>query len=299
VPADAPRALPVEGIIQGRVELTAPWGAHLDNAEHGAFYLITRRGGWLQADGSDAALHVTKGSFVFVAKGQGYSMRDSPSTPVVPARRLFASSVEPADGVVRVGGGGELTAGIFGCFAYDDEDPLADSLPVLLHLPRGGDPALEWIDTSLRLMVASRGASGDVAFVRRLAEALLLQVLRAHLERGGKGWAGGSVDPRIARALRVVHDRPAERWTLAALAASVGMSRTSFATRFASLVGEPPLTYVSRWRMRRAARLLRSTDRGLAEIAWSVGYSAEEAFIRAFKRFAGVPPGAYRRNGAR
>jgi AraC-like DNA-binding protein len=300
VAGDRREPLRVEGIIQGRLELTAPWGARFANAGHAAFYLITRGGGWLQADGTASAVHVTKGSFVFVAKGQGYTIRDSPSTPVVPALQQFAAVSEPPDGVVRGGGGGKLTAGIFGCFAYDDDDPLVAALPALLHLPRGGDPALEWMDASLRLMVASSRRAGDAAFVNRLAEALLLQVLRAHLAQGnGQRWIGGFVDPRIARALRLVHERPAERWTLASLASSAGMSRTAFATRFAALVGEPPLKYVARWRMRKAARMLRATDHGLAEIAWRVGYEAEEAFIRAFKRFAGVPPGAYRKSAVR
>ncbi len=300
--ADLLEPLRIEGTVAGQLELTAPWGAHFDNVGHAAFYLISVGGGWLEADGSGRAVQVTKGGFVFVGKGQGYTIRDSPSTPVVPARQLLASVPEPPEGVIRAGGGGALTTGVFGCFAFDDDHPLSASLPAMLHLPRGQDPTIEWMDASLRLMASprSRRPHEDDAFMSRLAEALLIQVLRAHLAQGdGKGWVGSLVDTQIARALRLLHKNPEARWTVESLASRVGMSRTAFATRFAALVGEPPLRYLTRWRMRKAAHLLRGSDQGLAEIADRVGYDALEAFSRAFKRFSGVPPAAFRRGDTR
>ena len=102
------------------------------------------------------------------------------------------------------------------------------------------------------------------------------------------------VDPQIGEALGLIHQRPDQPWTVEAFASRVGMSRSAFAARFARLVGEPPLTYLTRWRMDRATRLLRETQAGLNEIAARVGYEAEAAFNKAFKRWIGTPPGAYR-----
>ena len=97
-------------------------------------------------------------------------------------------------------------------------------------------------------------------------------------------------------ALRIIHERPDERWTVATLAAKVGMSRSAFAARFTRVVGESPLQYLTRWRLQKAAGLLRDGSSGLAEIAARVGYESDAAFNKAFKRWMGTTPGAYRRS---
>jgi AraC-like DNA-binding protein len=107
------------------------------------------------------------------------------------------------------------------------------------------------------------------------------------------------VDPQIGRALSLIHERPEDDWTIESLASKVGMSRSAFAARFAQLVEEPPLTYLTRWRMQKASRLLETSHAGVAEVAKRVGYDAEAAFCKAFRRWIGVAPGAYRRNSNR
>ena len=285
-------------VIQGRLELTAPWGAHLENVGHASFYVITEGGGWLQLDGSPQPVEAATGSFIFVRRGEGYSIRDRPETPLRPVAQWARSSREGSHELIQGGGGGARTAALFGCFAFDEDHPLSASLPALLHLEPGDHPTVRWIDASLRLMAETRGpraAAGHGAFMSRLAEALLMQVLRAHLDQnGGANWVDAWIEPPLARVLNLIHERPGEPWTVESLAAAVGMSRTAFATRFVERLGEPPLQYLTRWRMRTAARLLRETRDGLASIAGSVGYE-EVAFSRAFKRWAGMPPGSYRR----
>ncbi len=103
------------------------------------------------------------------------------------------------------------------------------------------------------------------------------------------------IDPQIGRALSLIHEKPEDDWTVESLASKVGMSRSAFAARFAQLVEEPPLTYLTRWRMQKASRLLETSHAGVAEVAKRVGYDAEAAFSKAFKRWIGVAPGAYRR----
>ena len=131
-------------------------------------------------------------------------------------------------------------------------------------------------------------------------DALRVYVLRTWIEaqpEGTGGWLGALRDPAVGRAIALVHQAPAHRWTVDVLAAKVGMSRSAFARRFAQLVGVPPLGYVTRWRIELALRSLRDTDRTLAAIASDVGYDSEFAFSRAFKRRLGASPGHYRRAG--
>ncbi|MEV0621829.1 AraC family transcriptional regulator [Nonomuraea sp. NPDC050404] len=105
-------------------------------------------------------------------------------------------------------------------------------------------------------------------------------------------------DPRIGRALRLMHDRPAHSWTVASLGAEAGMSRATFARRFADLVGQPPLVYLTEWRMTLAADLLRRPGATVASVARKVGYADGFAFSNAFKRVRGVPPSDLARSPA-
>ncbi|HEX6050717.1 MAG TPA: AraC family transcriptional regulator, partial [Gemmatimonadaceae bacterium] len=109
------------------------------------------------------------------------------------------------------------------------------------------------------------------------------------------GWLGALRDRQIGYALGLMHRDPARAWTLSSIASEVAMSRSAFASRFAELVGEPPMRYLSRWRMHLALDMLRERDPGLAELASTLGYGSEAAFSRAFKRVVGITPGMARR----
>ena len=113
--------------------------------------------------------------------------------------------------------------------------------------------------------------------------------------RRATGWLRALVDPQISRALTAIHQTPERTWTVESLAEHVGMSRSGFAARFMQLVEEPPLTYLTRWRMTKASRLLRGGRASIGEISSQVGYEAEAAFSKAFKRWHGVAPGTYRK----
>jgi transcriptional regulator GlxA family with amidase domain len=112
------------------------------------------------------------------------------------------------------------------------------------------------------------------------------------------GWAAAITDPVVHEALQHIHQRPANPWTVESLAAGVGLSRAAFARRFSALTGQPPLTYLTWWRMVLASRLLRSSDVSLDTVAGQVGYASEFAFAKAFKRHFGIAPGGYRRQAA-
>jgi len=108
------------------------------------------------------------------------------------------------------------------------------------------------------------------------------------------GWLAGSRDPIVGKSLGLLHSRIAHPWTIADLADQVGISRSGLVKRFTQYLSEPPMTYLTRWRLQLAARSLEGTSRGVAEIAADIGYESEAAFNRAFKREFGQPPGQYR-----
>lgn len=146
---------------------------------------------------------------------------------------------------------------------------------------------------------AQRGL-GSGLVVSRLADIIFVQAVRAHIDtldaETETGWLAALSDRRVGAALHLLHKDVAANWTVEALAAAAGMSRSGFALRFKEKVGESPLEYLTRWRMFRAGHLLRHTDKPLVEVAGSVGYESEAAFNKAFKRSSGAAPGAYRRN---
>jgi len=294
--------------LYGRLELTAPWGLSFDRAAP-HFYVVTRGTCWLEADGGGDPIQLGGGDLVFLPKGNPHAIKDTPTTPAVSVEQVFGSgscdrakeNAQPA-GIVRYGGGGAATTLVAGYFSTENgaQNLLFDSLPPVLHVKGDAGTTVRWLEANLQF-VASEMASGEPGFetiVSRLADILVVQAVRAHLAQSGgesKGWLRALVDPQIGRALSLIHEKPEDDWTVESLASKVGMSRSAFAARFAQLVEEPPLTYLTRWRMQKASRLLETSHAGVAEVAKRVGYDAEAAFSKAFKRWIGVAPGAYRR----
>jgi transcriptional regulator GlxA family with amidase domain len=156
----------------------------------------------------------------------------------------------------------------------------------VLHAKGDAGTTVRWLEANLQF-VASEMASGQPGFetiVSRLADILVVQAVRAHVAQTGGGFKGclrALIDPQIGRALSLIHEKPEDDWTVESLASKVGMSRSAFAARFAQLVEAPPLTYVTRWRMQKAGRLLETSPAGVTEVAKRVGYDAEAAFSKA------------------
>jgi AraC-like DNA-binding protein len=176
--------------------------------------------------------------------------------------------------------------------------PLFQSLPEVVHIPaRIG--AASTVRTVIELLGGEmdRERPGLTAALPALLDLLLLYAMRTWFEgsENAAGWAQALRDPGLSAALRAMQERPAEPWTVASLASEAGLSRAAFARRFTELTGQPPLTYLTWWRMTVAARLLQTTDASVDAIAGRVGYSSEYAFGKAFKRELDVPPARYRR----
>jgi AraC-like DNA-binding protein len=207
----------------------------------------------------------------------------------------------PAHECVFDSGGGSSTHVICAGFEYDHEvaQPLLSLMPPVLFLSGQDMAEGSPVQATLRILrheLAAR-TSGSATVIDRMIDVLFVQVIRAWLGTGdcsGTSWLQALRDPTIGRALSVLHADPAAPWTIETLAREVSLSRATLTRRFSSLVGEAPLSYLTRWRMELAARHLRETDTPVSTIARHVGYTSEFAFSRAFSRLRGVPPGRYR-----
>jgi AraC-like DNA-binding protein len=177
-------------------------------------------------------------------------------------------------------------------------NPLIATLPRLLHLPASEVDG--WIAPFLQQAVAESHAKrpGGEAMLARMSEMLFVDAVRRYVDSmppDGTGWLAGLRDRFVGRALALLHERPAEAWTIDELGSRVGLSRSALHERFVQFIGQPPMQYLARWRMQLASGLLRSSNANVAAIALEVGYDSEAAFARAFKRLVGMPPAAWRR----
>jgi AraC-like DNA-binding protein len=290
---------------RGRVfccsELSAPWAMSLPADGYARFHVIERGGAWLIMEGAKQVTPLASGDLVILPHGNGHVLADSPKTKPVPINRLVKGITDSAI-LLQHGGGGPQTLMTCGSFQIinGDFNPLLAVLPPLIHILSGRGQLDEWLEPTLRMLAyeARHPRPGSETLVARLIDIILVQAVRVWVEeqphdRGG--WLGALRDPQIGAALGLIHREPQRNWSVSALAHEVAMSRSIFAAKFSSLVGEPPLTHLTRWRLWQASRLLAEGTLSVGETALRVGYESEAAFSKAFKRHFGQSPLAYRR----
>jgi AraC-like DNA-binding protein len=319
----------LRGMVLYRGRMCAPFGVRFDDAVSGAdasFHVVTSGRCLLTVEGLAAGQSspawLETGDLVIFPHGHSHTLRDSERTPVRALEALLGEGcvMDEEAGIARFGGGdGEVTAEtVCGDLHFRDDDlpaslanPLLAALPPVLLVRGEAGRAAPWLQATIDALVyeADRGRRrpGARTVMSRLADVLFIQAVRAFLTDecaaaprtggdGGGNWLRALADGEIGPLLGAVNRAPSEEWTVAKMARAAGMSRSAFAERFTRLVGEPPLHYVTRWRLFTAARLLRASPRRtLAEIATSVGYGSEAALSTAFKRWTGTAPGAFRR----
>jgi AraC-like DNA-binding protein/mannose-6-phosphate isomerase-like protein (cupin superfamily) len=267
-----------------REELAAPWGFEMGGRDFGNFYVLLNGEACLEVGSGCQPIWLSPGDLVVLPRGNHHAMRDSPRSK------------------------DSKTVLLFGGFHFEDRsvNPLLSILPDVIHLEgrrRGVDAWVLWVIDFLKRESAA-GLPGAEVVITRLADFLFIEALRAYFELPDSDKSGLSLalrDPRIGSALAFLNRHPESDWSLATLSRQAGMSRTSFATRFAELVGEPPMRYLMRCRVNKAAKLLRDGRASVQQVAERVGYDSELGFSRAFKRLVGSSPAEYRRksNSAR
>jgi AraC-like DNA-binding protein len=298
-----------------RLEAGGRWALSFPGHQHLKIGAVVAGQCWLIPDQA-APQHLTAGDCYLLVSSHPYTAAsDDPASSAVPLSPVLASTVLPSPWPTpayyqATPDDPGRTILISGSLSFDDTAAalLLDRLPPVSRIA-AGSPQASVVAPALQLLAAETAgtagtagtAPGSDLMRKQLTCILFIQVLRALLETGetsgpaSPGWLAALRDPQIGVALTLIHQDPARRWTVAELAAAVGLSRSSFALRFRTLVGLPPLDYLVRWRIQLAARALRSTDRTVAAIGASLGYSSESAFSNAFKRVRGQPPSRYRR----
>jgi AraC-like DNA-binding protein len=269
------------------------------------FHVVTEGTCWAEAvDGPDPAVRLQAGEMVIFSGGDANIMASAPGMRGAPdaaqyyrpVDRLlpFALTAGREAGAARC----RFVCGFLGCDTHPF-NPLLESLPRIVRAPVS-EASWRWVTRLLDAAVdtTGHGSAGREAMLAKLAELMFVEALRSHLDQlppDARSWLGGVRDPQVGAALRLLHGRPGEPWTLERLAREVAMSRSSFAERFAAYVGVPPMQYLGRWRLQLAARMLTSDVVSVGQAASAVGYQSEAAFNRAFKRQVGETPGAWRR----
>ncbi len=280
----------------------APWGLTFPgSASCVRFHYVVRGSAWLSVDNTkepDVAL--SGGDFAVLPLGHTHVLRDRPRSAPVHVGDVAQCDSRSVVMQLEVGAKGPETNFVTGAFVLDD--PLARQIlavlpPVIRMRPEveGVPSFLENIQFITREVETDR--PGSEVVLLRMADVVFIQILRAYLARlpdDGGGFLGALRDPSTAAALCAMHHRAEAPWTVASLAEEVGLSRSVFAARFTQLVGEPPLGYLTRLRMQKAATLLRE-GASLAEASRLTGYASEASFSHAFRQWAGVAPGAYRK----
>ncbi|MBT2385476.1 AraC family transcriptional regulator [Streptomyces sp. ISL-11] len=283
----------------------APWGLRLPPVAGAGFHVVLYGTCWLvpleDAPSHPEPIPLSPGDVIFLRDGRGHILADHPSTPPEepPAEQCRAGS---SIGSVTIGGEGPEARLLCGNYHLDQgrPHPLVRQLPEVIHLPtrHGRHPELSAAVQLLGSELENPRVGSD-GIVPALIDSLLLYILRAWLDdqppAAARGWAAALSDAVVASALSALHDDPSAAWTVESLAERTGLSRAAFARRFTALVGEPPMAYLTRWRMTTAARLLRESDAPLTTVAARTGYGSEFAFAKAFKREYGMAPGGYRR----
>jgi AraC-like DNA-binding protein len=247
-------------------------------------------------------VELSPGDIVVFPHGDSHHLSAGSGThPVESAvllRRIAAGDLTP----LQAGGGGALTRFICGYLTLDPLlcGPVLDSLPPILKVNVRTDRAGQWLEQSILYLLeeAASDRAGSDAMLSKLSEALFVDTVRRHvagLPDQTTGWLAGARDPVVGKSLALLHRRPEYPWTVAELAAAVGVSRTALMARFTRYLSDSPIAYLTGWRLRLAAQALTSSSKAVADIAAAVGYESEAAFNRAFKRVFRVPPARYRR----
>ncbi len=284
-----------------RSELTAPWSIDMPIMPDTLMvHVVTQGSCWLQLQ-NQPPIQLHPGHVALVAHGKGHQISSAPNLHPTPLFSLPITRISDRYELLQHGGPGPQTTAI--CAVAHLGHPIAQKLTASLppHIcVNTTDPHTNpHFENTLALLTHEAQAlrPGGETIISRLTDILVIQILRAWIEDEGathSQWLKALQDPQVGKALALIHQNPQTTWTVETLARTVATSRSGFAARFRAVVGQPPMQYLTDWRMAVARDMLKTSTRSLLEVAEACGYASEAAFSRAFRRHVGTPPGAFR-----
>jgi AraC-like DNA-binding protein len=321
--SDVLRTVRLRGAMFYYVTGTGPWAAEappsqaiaaavMPEAEHVIEYHVVVSGQCWAARIGESPARVSSGDVVLFPHGDAHVMSSAPGMRADPnVSWYYEAKTDQLPFRVALDGAGAagseppksesdatLVCGFLGCDVRPF-NPLIAALPPMLHLrtQNGGG----WITQFVQQAVAESAAKrpGSEAMLARMSEMMFVDAVRRFVDAlpaESTGWLAGLSDRHVGRALALMHERPAHAWTIDDLGREAGLSRSALHQRFVQLLGQPPMQYLTNWRMQVASGMLRNTNATIAALALDVGYDSEAAFARAFKRVVGVPPATWRRD---
>jgi AraC-like DNA-binding protein len=294
-------SMSIQEAVYTRLEAKAPWGVRYsgDTGPRIRFMLVVRGSALLRFKNPLRTFSLSSGDlFIFILSGEPFTLMDHPHSTVVDSKEVIKLAV---DGVIHYGGGGPLTtlvAGAFGMSTFGA--PLISAiLPRFLHLrlEQNRSHAFQCVLDLLAAETAQPGIASS-RLISCLYESLFLYAIRSYASSSAApptGWLVAMSDKHLSRAIEAMHSQVERHWSVQLLAREARMSRSAFALKFRTVLGQTPLEYLTRWRMYKAGALIRSNHTSFSVAASAVGYESESSFSRVFKREMGVAPREYRR----
>ena len=304
---DGPRA---RNAFLLRSVLDPPWSLRIQDEAPLTLVAVVRGAAWVVPAAAAPAL-LTPGDIAVVRGPEPYTVADDPATApqvvIHPGQRCETLDGEPLHQSMELGvrtwgtdteGATMMLTGTYE-FAGEISRRLLEALPPLAVVGAG---EADTVLTGLLATEIVKDAPGQEAVLDRLLDLVLITTLRAWFSRPdaeAPAWYRAYGDPIVGRALRMLQNNPAHPWTVASLAAATNVSRAALARRFNELVGQPPMAFLTGWRLDLAADLLCETDAPISAVADEVGYGSPFALSTAFKRVTGLSPQQYRQRARR
>lgn len=294
-------SLKIQDAIVRRVEATAPWGVRYsgDVGLRIRFGLLVRGSAFLRFKSERETISLSSGDLcIFILNDAPFTLVDHPRSRVVDFGELRKLK---RDGVIHYGGGGPLTTLVSGSFGVSKFGaPLISTiLPRFLHL-RLEENRSRTFQSVLDILAeeTARPGMASTSLIRCLYELLFAYAIRAYASSSAappKGWLAAMSDKHLSKAIEAMHLEIDRGWSVASLAREARMSRSAFALKFKTVLGQTPLEYLTQWRMYRAGAMIRANRTSLTDVSAAIGYGSESSFSRVFKRELGVAPREYRR----
>jgi AraC-like DNA-binding protein len=289
-----------DGVVFASSVNAPPWSWQLALDGLACAHVITRGQAWLIREGAEPLLLET-GDLIVLPGGLPHCIQDRPQTSAEPRDLLPLMTQDVMRSRLR-GEDTPQSCHLISSHARFDVHmaaPLVKALPPVLHVRGLGDAPPPWLAVGLQFLAleVAQQRPAQQAILNRIGDILFMQCIRDYIEsvpEGSGNWLSALKDRALSTALALIHREPQRNWTVPELAKEACLSRSAFADRFTHALGEPPLTYLTRHRMRLAARHLGSSSATVSRIADQVGYASEAAFSQAFKREYGVSPSAWR-----